>query len=121
MSPLRSVTALASLTALVVVGASCTGQTTATGWDEEDTTPNAASVAAKCAVADGATLPVPDETTFLGLLAGRWYRCDASSPAIGAAPAAIELTSDKQWYTLAPDYHRRLRTQVPRRVKAGPS
>jgi hypothetical protein len=83
--------------------ASCGGQTADVGWNDEGTTPDAASVAAKCAAPDGPALAVPDGATFLSLLAGRWYVCGPTDPALGPAPAAIELTSDKSWYVLVAD------------------
>jgi len=81
----------------------CEAQVVSGGWTDEGATPNAASVAAKCAVPDQAPILVTDHATLVTLLTGRWYRCGDADPAIGFAPAAIEFTSSYQWYTLVPN------------------
>ena len=89
--------------ATLIALAACQGQTVAAGWNDEGTTPNQASISAKCSETNGSPVSTPDLSTFVGQLAGRWYRCGDADPAIGFAPPAIELTSDLKWYVLVAD------------------
>jgi hypothetical protein len=82
---------------------SCGGQTVDVGWTDEPLAPNSGSVEAKCSAPDGNSLPVPDEKTFLSLLAGRWYRCGPADPSLGPVPDAVEFTASEEWYRLVPD------------------